>query len=101
MPLLVTYLANVYIDYGNAISRKGIYLSELNLTKSEKESLLGMHAFSGNDFMSSFFRKSKVHCCKIMKTSDNSRKHLNHWEILKGVMTLLVFREICLKIIRF
>ena len=29
-----------------------------------------MHAFSGNDFMSSFFRKSKVHCWKIMKTSD-------------------------------
>ena len=78
MPLLVTYLANVYIDYGNASSQKGIYLSELNLTKSEKESLLGMHAFSGNDFMSSFFRKSKVHCWKIMKTSDNSRKHLNH-----------------------
>ena len=53
-----------------------------------------MHAFFGNDFMSSFFRKSKVHCWKIMKTSDNSRKHLNYWEILKGVMTLLVFREI-------
>ena len=101
MSLLVTYLASVYIDYGNASSRKGIYLSELNLIKSEKESLLGMHAFFGNDFMSSFFRKSKVHCWKIMKTSDNSRKHLNYWEILKGVMTLLVFREICLQIIRF
>ena len=29
-----------------------------------------MDAFSGNDFMSSFFGKSKVHCWKIMKTSD-------------------------------
>ena len=68
--LLVTYSGNVYIDYGIASSRKGIHLSELNLTNSEKESLLGMHAFSGNGFMSSFFRKSKVHCWEIMKTSD-------------------------------
>ena len=49
--LLVTYSANVYNNYGNASSRKGIYLSELNLTNSEKESLLRMHAFSGNDFI--------------------------------------------------
>ena len=49
--LLVTYSANVYNNYGNASSRKGIYLSELNLTNSEKESLLGMHAFSGNNFI--------------------------------------------------
>ena len=49
--LLVPYSANVYIDYGNASSRKGICLSELNLTNSEKESLLGMHAFSGNNFI--------------------------------------------------
>ena len=68
--LLVSYSANVYIDYGNASSRKGISLSEINLRNSEKESLLRMHAFSGNDFMSSFFRKNKVHCWKIMKTSD-------------------------------
>ena len=49
---------------------QGFCLSELNLTNSEKESLLGMHAFSDNDFMSSFFLKSKVHCWKIMKTDE-------------------------------
>ena len=64
--LLFTYSANVYIDYGNSNSRKGIYLSELNITNSEKELFLGMHAFSGNDFMSSFFHKSQVQCWKIM-----------------------------------
>ena len=64
--LLFTYSANVYIYYGNSSSRKGIYLSELNITNSEKELFLGMHAFSGNDFMSSFFHKSKVQCWKIM-----------------------------------
>ena len=60
----------VYIDYRNASSQKGIYLSELNITNSEKESLLVMHAFSGNDFIPSSFCKSKVHCWKIMNTSD-------------------------------
>ena len=29
-----------------------------------------MYTFSGNGFLSSFFRKSKFHCWKIMKTSD-------------------------------
>ena len=91
--LLVTYSANVYIDYGNPSSRKGIYLSELsepNLTNSEKESLLGMHAFSGSDIKCqvSFVRVKSI-AGKLYKLLMKSRrlKRLNYWESLKGVMT--------------
>ena len=98
--LLVPFSANVYIDYGNASSRKGICLSELNLTNSEKESLLGMHAFSDNDFMSSFFLKSKVHYWKIMKTSDEFEEAFKLLGNSKGCHDT-VSSEICLQIIRF
>ena len=33
-----------------------------------------MDTFSGNDFMSSFFCKSKVYCWKIMKTFDEFKE---------------------------
>ena len=49
---------------------QGIWLSEMKLYEDERKSLLGLHAFTGNDYISLFFRKSKFLCWKIMKLSD-------------------------------
>ena len=49
-----------------------------------------MHAFSGNGFMSSFFRKSKVHCWKIMKTSDEFEEAFKLLGNSKGCLDTLL-----------
>ena len=61
-------LNQVFIDFGKGAYRKGVWLGELKLSPTKKKCLLGYHAFSGNDYISSFFRKSKLMCWKVMKT---------------------------------
>ena len=36
---------------------------------SEQRSIVGFHAFTGNDYISLFFRKSKEHCWKILQSN--------------------------------
>ena len=60
----------IFIDLGKGTSRKGACLSEIKLTSLEKKCILGLHAFSGNDYISSCFRKSKLSCGKAMKSSN-------------------------------
>ena len=50
---------SVYLDYGNGKNRKGLWLSHIDLSDDIKKCLLGFHAFTGNDYISSFFRKGK------------------------------------------
>ena len=67
--LLISYSTNVYIEYGTGSSRMDISLCDLNLNNSEREAILTLHAFSGNDYISRFFHKSKIHCWISMKIS--------------------------------
>lgn len=60
---------HVYIDNGTGKSRKLLDLAACDLTTIQKQALLGMHAFTGNDYVSSFFRKGKKVCWKIIKDS--------------------------------
>ena len=50
---------SMYLDYGNGKNRKGLWLSDIDLSDDIKKFLLGFHAFTGNDYISSFFRKGK------------------------------------------
>ena len=45
----------VFLDYGTGIHRKGMWLSDVDMPESEKKCLIGFHAFTGNDYISSFF----------------------------------------------
>ena len=49
----------ILIDNGTGKDRKIIDVTSSELSASQKKALLGMHAFSGNDYVSCFFRKGK------------------------------------------
>ena len=46
---------------------KGLWLSDIDLSDEIKRCVLGFHAFTGNDYISSFFRKGKAICWKIVE----------------------------------
>ena len=50
----------VLIDNGTGLNRKIIDATSSNLEIENRRALIGLHAFSGNDYVSSFFRKGKV-----------------------------------------
>ena len=49
----------VLIDNGTSNCRKIIDMSSTNLTQLQRQALASVHAFSGNDYVSCFFRKRK------------------------------------------
>ena len=67
MSLLYTYKERVFIDNGTGKSRKLIWLGGINLSHEKCKSLLGMYAFTGNDDVSSFFKKGKEICWKLVR----------------------------------
>ena len=49
----------VLIGNGTSNSRKIIDMNSTNLTQLQRRELTGVHAFSGNDYVSCFFQKGK------------------------------------------
>ena len=49
-------------------NRKALRFSDVVLSVEEKKTLIGFHAFTGNDHVSSFFGKGKMKCWKILKS---------------------------------
>ena len=56
----------VYYDVGSGKNRKGEWLSDYHLDEAHKQALVGFHAFTGNDYVSCFFRKGKKLCWNLM-----------------------------------
>ena len=52
----------IYLDYGTGKSRKVIKLSDIDIDTDKKTALIGFHAFTGNDYVSSILRRSKKAC---------------------------------------
>ena len=50
----------VLVDNGTGKSRKVIDITSSTLPNIEKQALIGLHAFLGNDYVSRFFRKGKI-----------------------------------------
>ncbi|KAG1652172.1 hypothetical protein GQR58_026483 [Nymphon striatum] len=75
----------IYIDYGTGKSRKVLQLSTIDMPDTLKSALVGFHAFSGNDYISSIFRKSKRICWKKIEKSKKFTKMFaqlgNQWRI--------------------
>ena len=55
---------DLIIDNGRSNHRKILHLNQCTMTRQQKEALLGMHAFTGCDQNSAFFRKGKKTCWK-------------------------------------
>ena len=72
--LAVAHLYNekqrVYIDSGRSNSRKVHWLNDIVISENEVNSLISFHTLTWNDFVSSFFRKGKLHCRKVMEKSE-------------------------------
>ena len=64
---LDNYQDRVFLDYGTGNQRKRLWLCNTELSNAEKECLIGVHAFTGNDYISFFVRKGKRACFKIIE----------------------------------
>ena len=73
--LAVAHLYNekqrVYIDSGcSSTSRKVYWMEDTVMSEDEINSLISFHALTGNDYVSSFFCKGKLHCWKVLEKSE-------------------------------
>ena len=68
--MLYNFKEHVVIDNGSGQSRKCIDLSSLQFSECKYSAVLGLHAFTGNDHLSSFFRKGKARCWKLMQKNE-------------------------------
>ena len=46
----------VLVDSGNGDHRRKVWLDSITLSEVQQSALIGFHAFSGNDYISAFFR---------------------------------------------
>lgn len=63
--MLIENKTQCFLDNGTGNNRKGLWLSDVDMSEDAKLSLIGFHAFTGNDYISSFFRKGKAVCWKV------------------------------------
>ena len=57
----------IYIDYGSGKFKKILQLNSIDMSDEHKSALIGFHAFTGNDYVSSIFRKSKKFRWKLLE----------------------------------
>lgn len=85
--------SRVKLDYGNGSNRKHVWLDCISLPVDQRQALIGFHAFTGNDYVSAFFRKGKSACWKTM-LKDNRFVEMftqlgNAWELSSPLKKLL------------
>lgn len=62
--------SRVLVDSGNGDNRKKVWLDSIQISAEQQRALIGFHAFSGNDYVSAFFRKGKKICWDKMVHKD-------------------------------
>ena len=60
--LITKEALRTFVDFNTGDDRKVLCLGDLDLKAIEKSALIGFHCFIGNDYVSSFFQKSKKTC---------------------------------------
>ena len=73
--ILVLFLlhntSRIFIDNGTGKARKILDMSTSGLGDTEKKALAGLHAFSGNDYVSSFYKQGKKKMWSKVKKNDS------------------------------
>ena len=82
---IVEEQSQVYLDFGVGLNRKGLFLSDIEMEDGLKKCLIGFHAFTGNDYVSSFFRKGKSECWKVVQKNN---RFVNTFSLLWQVWEL-------------
>ena len=67
--LLQEFNGRVFIVNGCSSNTEHYKLSDFEIDVECTSALLGLHDFTGNDYVSSFFRKGKEKCWKVMRRS--------------------------------
>ena len=62
---------DIFIDNGSGKHRKILDLQACQLSSLQKKALVGLHAFTGNDYIACFLRKGKQLCWKRMNESES------------------------------
>ena len=79
--------SNVFIDSGRWNNHKLLCIQAITLTTDQKKVIVGLHAFTGTDQNSSFFRKSKMRSWKIAQDYLSTFSILgNEFEITDGLI---------------
>ena len=90
--------SRVKFDYGNGSNRKEIWLDQINLRADRRQALIGFHSFTGNDYVSAFFRKGKGVCWKMIIKNDLFVDIITQlgddWELLQQIK-LVLERYVC------
>ena len=68
---LIDTSKRVLVDYGNGKNRKGVWLNSIDFDDNIRAALIGFRAFTGNDYVSSFFKRGKQSCFKVMNSVSN------------------------------
>lgn len=78
---IITERPRVLIDSGNGDQRRKIWFYSIDLNENLRKAIIGFHAFSGNDYISAFFRKGKQICWKKMLESDTFIELGDSWDL--------------------
>ena len=64
---LIDSSKHVLVDYGNGKNKKGVWLNSIDFDDNIGAVLIWFHAFTGNDYASSCFKRGKQGCFKAIK----------------------------------
>ena len=79
LSLIVNQCERVILDFNKGKDRKAVRLSDVDMSTEEKAALIGFHAFTGNDYVSAFFKKGKGAFWKILLNN------LRFWRVFAEV----------------
>ena len=63
--------SSIILDNGTGKNRKMIRIDSSRLTTLQQQALVGFHAYTGNDYISSFLRKTKKSWTKVIEDNDS------------------------------
>jgi len=91
--LLKPFNERVYIMDGHGQHKRNFELSSIDVEDTLIQALIGFHALTGNDFVSSFFRKGKKRCFEILEKKAKYQNALallgNTWELSDEIFNII------------
>ena len=83
----------IWLDYNTGDHRRVLPLNAIDMDSDKKSALIGFHALTGNDYVSSFFKRSKEICWKIVEKhrrfTDMFKQLGNSWNLEDDLTTSL------------
>ena len=83
----------IFTDFGTGNNRKGMWINDVNHSPQEKNSLIGLLAFTRNNYTSSLFRRGKLKCWGAMNPQEKFvyafERLGNEWQLSSELFALL------------